>query len=189
LRAAWGASDHDIVALYVGRIAPEKNLELAVEAYRAMQRVGGARRFVLVGDGPQRAALQKRHPDLVFPGALIGQQLAAHYASADVFLFPSETETFGNVVLEAMASGLALVAYDYAAARMHVTDRETGVLIPYGQAAAFVAGAAQLARSPLRLARMRRRAPASLASVAWPRVIERFEAILTDALGQRRTPS
>jgi len=154
-----------------------------------MQRVGGARRFVLVGDGPQRAALQKRHPDLVFPGALIGQQLAAHYATADVFLFPSETETFGNVVLEAMASGLALVAYDYAAARMHVTHGETGVLIPYGQAAAFVAGAVELARSPLRLARMRRRAPASLASVAWPRVIERFEAILSDALGQRRTPS
>src|SRR5436189_6479935 len=69
LRAAWGASEHDIVALYVGRIAPEKNVERAVEAYRAMQRVGGARRFVLVGDGPQRAALQKRHPDLVFPGA------------------------------------------------------------------------------------------------------------------------
>src|SRR5213592_1767352 len=59
LRAAWGASEHDIVALYVGRIAPEKNLELAVEAYRGMQRVGGARRFVLVGDGPQWAALQK----------------------------------------------------------------------------------------------------------------------------------
>ncbi len=189
LRAAWGASDHDIVALYVGRIAPEKNLELAVDAYRAMQRVGGARRFVLVGDGPQRAALQKRHPDLVFCGAIIGQQLAAHYASADVFLFPSETETFGNVVLEAMASGLALVAYDYAAARMHVTHGETGVLIPYGQAAAFVAGAVELARSPLRLARIRRRAPASLASVAWPRVIDRFEAVLTDALGQRRTPS
>src|SRR5439155_728251 len=143
LRAAWGVSEHDTVALYVGRIAPEKNLELAVEAYRAMQRVGGARRFVLVGDGPQRAALQKRHPDLVFCGAIIGEQLAAHYASADVFLFPSETETFGNVVLEAMASGLALVAYDYAAARMHVTHGETGVLIPYGQAAAFVAGAAE----------------------------------------------
>src|SRR5213592_1767351 len=131
----------------------------------------------------------RNHPDLVFPGALIAQQLAAHYATADVFLFPSETETFGNVVLEAMASGLALVAYDYAAARMHVTHGETGVLIPYGQAAAFVAGAVELARSPLRLARIRRRAPASLASVAWPRVIERFEAILSDALGQRRSPS
>src|SRR5437016_14341108 len=71
-----GVSEHDIVALYVGRIAPEKNLELAVEAHRAMQQVGGARRFVLVGDGPQRAALQKRHPDLVFCGAVLGEQLA-----------------------------------------------------------------------------------------------------------------
>jgi len=188
LRAAWGVSEHDIVALYVGRIAPEKNLELAVHAYRAMQRLG-ARRFVLIGDGPQRAALQKQHPDLVFCGSLIGQQLAVHYASADVFLFPSETETFGNVTLEAMASGLAVVAYDYAAARMHVTHGETGVLVPYRQARAFVEGAVGLIRSPLLLARVRRQAPTAVASVAWPRVVERFEAILADALGQRREPS
>src|SRR5207249_10128845 len=76
------------------------------------------------------------------------------YATADVFLFPSETETFGNVVLEAMASGLALVAYDYAAARMHVTHGETGVLIPYGQAAAFVACAVELARSDRKSTRL-----------------------------------
>jgi len=189
LRASWGVSEHDVVALYVGRIAPEKNLELAVDAYRAMQRLGAAQRFVLVGDGPQRPVLQKRHPDLVFCGLLSGQPLAAHYASADVFLFPSETETFGNVTLEAMASGLAVVAYDYAAARMHVTHGETGVLIPYRQARAFVEGACRLVRSPLLLAHLRRQAPASVASVAWPRVVERFEAILTDALGQRREPS
>ena len=188
LRAAWGVSEHEVVVLYVGRIAPEKNLELAIDAYRAMQVLGTSRRFVLVGDGPQRAALQKRHPDLRFCGVLTGEELAVHYASADIFLFPSETETFGNVTLEAMASGLAVVAYDYAAARMHVTHGETGVLIPYGQASAFVEGAVGLARSPLLLARVRRRAPASLALVAWARVVERFEAILTDALEQRREP-
>jgi len=186
LRSAWGVSEHDVVVLYVGRIAPEKNLELAIEAYRAMQLRGGTRRFVLVGDGPQRASLQQRHPDLVFCGLLTGQQLAVHYASADVFLFPSETETFGNVTLEAMASGLAVVAYDYAAARMHVTHGETGMLVPYGQATAFVEAAVTLARSPLVLARVRRRAPASVARAAWPQVVERFEAILLDALGQRR---
>src|SRR5262245_10602714 len=186
LRSAWGVSEHDVVVLYVGRIAPEKNLELAIDAYRAMQLRGGTRRFVLVGDGPQRASLQQRHPDLVFCGLLTGQQLAVHYASADVFLFPSETETFGNVTLEAMASGLAVVAYDYAAARMHVTHGETGMLVPYGQATAFVEAAVTLARSPLVLARVRRRAPASVARAAWPQVVERFEAILLDALGQRR---
>jgi glycosyltransferase involved in cell wall biosynthesis len=189
LREAWGVSERDVVALYVGRIAAEKNLELAIDAYRAMQALGASRRFVLVGDGPQRAALQKRHPDLLFCGVLTGPELAVHYASADVFLFPSETETFGNVTLEAMASGLAVVAYDYAAARMHMTHGETGVLIPYGQASAFVEGAVGLARSPLLLARVRRRAPASVARTAWPRVVERFEAILMEALGQRREPS
>src|SRR5437879_12039408 len=113
-----------------------------------MQQVGGARRFVLVGDGPQRAALQKRHPDLVFCGAIIGADLAAHYASADVFLFPSETETFGNVTLEAMASGLAVVAYDYAAARVHIENGVTGALAHPGDARGFVDAAVALARSP-----------------------------------------
>ena len=127
LRATWGAGSKDLVALYVGRLAPEKNVPLAVEAYRAMQRVQSAARCVIVGDGPLRGELEKAHPDLVFCGMRTGADLAAHYASADVFLFPSETETFGNVTLEAMASGLVVVAYDYAAARIHVAHGESGV--------------------------------------------------------------
>jgi glycosyltransferase involved in cell wall biosynthesis len=131
LRRMWRASRSDLVVLYVGRIAPEKNLGLAIESYRAMQRVNNAVKFVIVGDGPLRAALQKKHPDLIFCGVHTGEELAKRYASADVFLFPSETETFGNVTLEAMASGLGVVAYDYAAARMHITHGATGVLAPY----------------------------------------------------------
>jgi len=76
-----------------------------------MQRCSDAVKFVIVGDGPLRATLQTQHPDLIFCGVHRGEQLARHYASADVFLFPSETETFGNVTLEAMASGLVGVAY------------------------------------------------------------------------------
>ena len=178
LRASWGISDHEVVALYVGRLAPEKNLDVAINAYRAMRRSGTASRFVLVGDGPLRDGLRKSHPDLLFPGVLTGNDLAAHYASADVFLFPSETETFGNVTLEALASGLAVVAYDYAAAHMHMSHGETGMVIPYGQPHAFVQAAVTLADSPALLARVRRQAPASVAHVAWPRVVERFEAIL-----------
>jgi glycosyltransferase involved in cell wall biosynthesis len=108
LRRAWGASEADLVVLWVGRLAPEKNIALAIEAYRAMQRARSSLRFVVVGDGPSRAELQRAHPDLLFCGALRGERLAAHYASADVFLFPSETETFGNVTLEALASGLVV---------------------------------------------------------------------------------
>jgi len=147
-----------------------------------MRRLRPALRFVIVGDGPLRPALQQAHPDLLFCGAITGERLATHYASADVFLFPSTTETFGNVTLEALASGLAVVAYDYAAARMHIVHGETGTLVPYGDAGAFVAGAAALARSPETLLGMRRQAGASVGLLEWARVVERFEALLTEAV-------
>jgi glycosyltransferase involved in cell wall biosynthesis len=178
LRREWGASDGELVALYVGRLAPEKNVELAVAAYRAMQRERGALRFVVVGDGPLRAALTSAHPDLVFRGFRTGDDLAAHYASADVFLFPSETETFGNVTLEAMASGLAVVAFDYAAARVHLEHGVTGVLAAPGDTRGFVAAAAALARAPESLPALRRRARRAMEGLDWSRVIERFEQLL-----------
>jgi glutamate-1-semialdehyde 2,1-aminomutase len=180
LRAARGLGEDGLAALYVGRLAAEKNIGLAVDAYRAMQRSRGGLRFVIVGDGPLRAALQQAHPDLVFCGMRFGQQLAACYASADVFLFPSETETFGNVTLEAMASGLAVVAYDYAAAAMHVRHGETGVLVRRGAAAAFVEGAAALARSPRSIEGMRRQARLHATSVDWHRVVRQFETLLNE---------
>ena len=177
LRRAWGTSAGDLVALYVGRLAPEKNVEVAVTAYRAMQAHPRVRRLVLVGDGPVRAVLERAHPDLLFCGAVTGERLAVHYASADVFLFPSETETFGNVTIEALASGLAVVAYDYAAARQHVVHGETGLLVPHGDRAAFIAAAAGLPVRP-DLVRMRRRARASVAELGWERVVQRIETLL-----------
>jgi glycosyltransferase involved in cell wall biosynthesis len=181
LRAAWGARDEDTVALYVGRLAPEKNVPLAAEAYRAMRRAQGAARLVIVGDGPLRGELEQAHPDLIFCGMRTGEQLAEHYASADVFLFPSETETFGNVTLEAMASGLVVLAYDYAAAHIHIADGESGVLVPRGDSRGFVEAAAVLARQPARLAEMGRRARAHAASIDWPSVVKPFEALLIGA--------
>jgi glycosyltransferase involved in cell wall biosynthesis len=184
LRREWGACDDDLVVLYVGRLAPEKNVELAVAAYRAMQRERLGLRFVVVGDGPLRAALGRTHPDLVFRGFRTGDDLAAHYASADVFLFASETETFGNVTLEAMASGLAVVAYDYAAARVHVEHGVTGVVAAPGDARGFVAAAAALARAPQSLPALRRRARAAMEAVDWSRVVERFEQLLLADAGR-----
>ncbi len=185
LRRMWRASENDLVVLYVGRVASEKNLGLAIESYRAMQRVNPAVKFVIVGDGPLREALQKEHADLIFCGVHQGEELAKHYASADVFLFPSETETFGNVTLEAMASALVVVAYDYAAARMHITDGETGMLVPYGRsAAAFVDAAIRLAREPQALSRIRQQAREHAATLDWQRVVQRFAGILMGALDQ-----
>jgi glycosyltransferase involved in cell wall biosynthesis len=181
LRRAWGASESDLVALYVGRVAPEKNIELAVRAYHAMRQIGGVVRFVVVGDGPSRVALQQALPDVCFGGVMTGEPLAEHYASADVFLFPSLTETFGNVTLEAMASGLVVVAYDYAAARAHVEPGHSGVLVPYRDAHAFVEAAAALARSPERRAEMRAHVRESVAHLHWDHVVARFETWLAEA--------
>ena len=146
-----------------------------------MQRVASGAKFVIVGDGPLRATLQDKHPDIIFCGVHHGRELAQRYASADVFLFPSETETFGNVTLEAMASGLAVVAFDYAAARMHLIDGESGVLVPYGDSRAFVNATAKVAHESQSLVRMRRQARAHATSLDWHRVVERFAALLIDA--------
>ena len=163
--------------IYVGRIAGEKNVPLAVDAFRAIQRVAPAARFVLVGDGPARETLERGHPDLIFAGVRTGDDLARHYASADLFLFPSETDTFGNVTLEAMASGLTVVAFDYAAAHQHVTDGEDGWLVPLGDRAAFV-DRAVAACGRANLAVMGRRARARVAPLGWDDIARRFAALV-----------
>jgi glycosyltransferase involved in cell wall biosynthesis len=144
LRESWGACDEAPVLLCVGRIAAEKSLGLALQAYRALQARVPATRMVMVGDGPQRAALAAAYPDVLFVGTRHGEDLAAHYASADVFLFPSVTETFGNVVLEAMASGLPLVAFDRAAAGEHVANGISGLVIPEADTRGFITSAYEL---------------------------------------------
>src|SRR5260221_8025234 len=155
LRAAWGCREGDTVVLHVGRIAPEKNLGLFVDAALEMRAIDAKLRVVLVGDGPQGPLLRKRHPDFVFAGMRTGEDLAEHYASADVFLFPSTTETFGNVTLEAMASGLAVVAYDYAAAQQYLRHGVSGLLAPRGDAGEFAQMAARLAPNPKLGSRLR----------------------------------
>jgi glycosyltransferase involved in cell wall biosynthesis len=95
LRASWNASPETPVIVIVGRIAAEKNLELAIRAFTAMQNSAPNLRCVMVGDGPLREKLAANHPSIHFAGIQTGDDLARHYASADILLFPSETETFG----------------------------------------------------------------------------------------------
>lgn len=187
LRASWGAGEHDIVALHVGRLAPEKNLGLVVESARAMQAVTRRLRVVVVGDGPAAAALRAAHRELVFAGMRSGTALAAHYASADVFLFPSLTETFGNVVTEAMASRLAVVAFDYAAARQHLRHRHTGMLAPFASAAPFVENAQELAADPRLREKLREGAHATARGLGWDRVLDDLEATLHAVIARSRT--
>jgi glycosyltransferase involved in cell wall biosynthesis len=185
LRRNWGLADHELGVLYVGRIAAEKNLQLAVDAYYKMQRIDGAIKFILVGDGPLRAGLQKQYPMLIFSGMKTGEALARHYASGDIFLFPSETETFGNVTLEAMASGLAVVAYNCAAAKLHIAHNDNGLLAPCGDSTAFIDSAARLVRDRRLLYKLRRKARETAGALDWAHVIGSFESWLDTAMANR----
>ncbi len=129
LRAAWGAAPDTLVLLHVGRIAPEKNLDAVVRTFQALLQQGRDVKLVFVGDGPSRPAIAEQLPQAVFAGMQGGESLATHYASGDVFLFPSLTETFGNVTPEALASGLAVVACDCAAAAQIIRPGRNGHLV------------------------------------------------------------
>lgn len=145
LRAHWGLADDELAVVHVGRLAPEKNLNLLLRAFAAIEKRQPRARLVVVGDGPCRAALAAAHPRVLFAGMRAGEDLARHYASADLFLFPSLSETFGNVTLEAMASGLAVVAFDYGAAHEAISDASQGLRVAFGDADAFVDAACALA--------------------------------------------
>lgn len=182
LRAEWGARSATPVAIVVGRVAPEKNFELALAAFDHLRRAVPDVRCVVVGDGPLREKLAESHRWVRFTGVKTGEELARHYASADVLLFPSETETFGNVLLEGMASGLATVSYDYAASALHVTHGRDGFHAPKGDRAGFlrqaVAALALRPADPLRLA-----ARESAESVGWETVVSDFENRLAGVAG------
>jgi glycosyltransferase involved in cell wall biosynthesis len=175
LRASWNAGPDTLVALCVGRLAPEKNLGTVIAAVEAMRERDARLRLVLVGDGPERARLQQRCPEAIFAGTRRGNDLAAHYASADVFLFPSVTETFGNVVPEAMASGLAVVAYDHAAAGQLVRPGHSGLLARLDDSTAFCQLAQQLAGDLPRARAMGREARETAQRLDWGRIIEAIE--------------
>jgi glycosyltransferase involved in cell wall biosynthesis len=181
LRASWGAGPETVVALCVGRLAPEKNLGTVLAAADAMRGAGrdapqGRLRLVLVGDGPERASLQQRCPDAVFAGVRRGEDLATHYASADVFLFASTTETFGNVVPEAMASGLAVVAYEHAAAGQLIRSGENGLLARLHDVPGFCRAAHDLGGDLARVRALGRQARQTAARLDWGRIVDRVEA-------------
>lgn len=163
LRQQWGVNEHQPVALYVGRLAVEKNLTLLQETYQAMANVRPDMAFVVVGDGPARQQLEAQLPNAHFTGFINQQALARYYASADIFVFPSLSETWGNVVTEAMACGLAVIAYRQAASATLIQNGQNGICVPAGDAEAFCQAGVDLCQHPAdyarygRLARLRAR--------------------------------
>ncbi len=177
LRAAWGLVKNDLAVIHVGRIAPEKNLDLAVLAFRNLQRERPDARFIWIGDGPAREALAQANPDFVFCGMQRNESLTRHFASGDLFLFPSLSETFGNVTLESMASGVPVVAFDYGAAHEHLRSGLHGMAVK--DDAAFVAAAMTVAGDDALRLRMGRAAHEAVQHLHPERVAADFDEILT----------
>jgi len=177
MRASWGVAPGEKVVLSVGRLAPEKNLGLLARAFDAMRAEQQGLRLVVVGDGPEREAFQTRCPGAIMAGARSGLDLAEHYASADMFLFPSLTETYGNVTPEAMASGLAVLAFDYAAGAELIRHGDNGLLAPFGDEDAFVRRATDLASQPSLADRLRQGARESTLALDWSHIVRQVEEV------------
>nr|WP_281387980.1 glycosyltransferase [Puniceicoccus vermicola] len=186
MRKSWGAPPDSPVFLTVGRVASEKNMQLLFRAWEKIRTQRPDARLVIVGDGPERKALEKAWPDALFAGARRGDDLAAHYASADFFLFPSITETFGNVVTEALASGLVVLAFDYAAPGKFIQHEENGFIVPFKNEEAFLTVADCLTPSDQDWSAMREAARETGLQLSWEAVLERFVKDLREAIAQQK---
>jgi glycosyltransferase involved in cell wall biosynthesis len=193
LRAAWGVEPDGLAVIHVGRLAAEKNYPLLFRAFDAIKAVQPKARLVIVGDGPLLSACQRERPDAVFTGFYTGASLARYYASGDIYLHTSVTETFGNVVTEALGSGLAVVAFDYAAAHEFIRSEENGLLVPLTDPSAFLTHATRLARDPGLRARLSAAGPATARGLSWDAIVDRFAEDLKEAVdefhSQRRSAS
>lgn len=185
LRRAVGADDRTPIVLLVSRLVREKDLADLVEMDALLRARGARHRLVLVGDGPMRAELEASLPDAHFAGHQAGEALARWYASGDVFVFPSTTETFGNVVTEALASGLPAVVVDRGGPPDQVEPGGNGWIARANDPADLADRVESLLRDPEARARMGRRAVASARERDWSaingRLLDSYAAVVAAA--------
>ena len=183
LRGELGAVGNSPVAIVVGRVSGEKNISLAIQAFIRMRQLCPEINCVVIGDGPVLNKLKRDHPDVRFPGYKTGEELAKYYASADIMLFPSETETFGNVLIEGMASGLATLSYDYAAAAWHGKDHENLLKVEKGNEAAFLNAAEKLLDPTTRM-QLGSAARRTAESLSWAGIVAELETIFREVIAK-----
>jgi phosphatidylinositol alpha 1,6-mannosyltransferase len=190
LRAQAGADDATPILLMVSRLVKEKDMADLVQMDRILRQRGNTHRLVLVGDGPMRGELQSALPDAFFAGHQGGDDLARWYASGDVFVFPSTTETFGNVVLEAQASGLPAVVVDKGGPPDLVEPGATGFIARANDPADLAAQCETLLRDPERRARMGGQAREAARARDWAaingRLLESYRAVVHQHRQTRR---
>ncbi len=182
LRKTWGATDQSQVMISVGRMAPEKNLEQVLKTFEALKLLGTDLKLVMVGDGPLREQFQLKYPEIIFPGMLVQSELAKYYASADLFVFPSQTETFGNVTLEALASGIPVLAFDCAAARDWVQTGVNGWLVPENDPDGFARKAVEIFNTKNLLSQVTQSTRQQIVRLDWDQISEQVESVLWDAI-------
>ena len=177
--------DRDQVLGFVGRLSVEKNVALLVRVQGELERLGHRSfHFLVVGHGGDEAWLRERLPRAEFTGVLRGEALSAAYANMDLFVFPSHTDTFGNVVLEALASGVPAIVTPDGGPKTIVRDGETGRIVPDDEFATAVSG---ILRDPAKHAEMRAAARAYALTASWDAVFEGVYAGYDSILPSRRT--
>lgn len=181
--------DDEAVVAFVSRLVWEKGLDVYADVIERLERQGVFHRSLIVGDGPAREELESRLPNTIFTGFLEGTELARAYAASDIFLFPSDTETFGNVTLEAMASGLPTVCADAAGSRDLVEDGTTGRLCPPGNVEAFTDAVCTLVVDDIRRDRMGTAARKRAQDFTWPAVLDRMSRYYDEVLAHHPSPS
>ena len=175
--------------LHVGRVAAEKNLGLVFQAWEAARSQFPNTKLVLAGDGPQRAFWTAKYPDTIWTGFLTGVDLAEAYASADLMLFPSRTETFGNVLLEAMASSLVTVSYHLAAARRFIDPGVNGFTATQETDDAWLRQVLRALRERRRWPRIAEAARLSVDNQSWSHITRVYEHWLMRAAGLDPAPA
>ncbi len=185
-RRSQGFDDARPVIVFLGRIVMEKGLAVFAEAIARLEAATGPAQVLVIGEGPAGAWLRERLPRAVFTGHLSAEALATAVASGDILLNPSCTETFGNVNLEAMASGLAMVCADAPNTRSLITPGHSGILCAAADPAAFAQALQTLFAEPGLCGRLASGALAQSAAYRWPEILDQVVAVYAEALNPKR---
>src|SRR5690242_15016137 len=175
--AKFGSTNGKVRLLYVGRISKEKNLDVLANAYRRLRDEGLPVELLLVGHGPYSEALAEAVPDAIFTGYLRGKDLAEAYASADIFAFPSTTDTFGNVIIEAQASGIPVIVSDTGGPKELVEENANGFVTKSRDVEDFTSAIRKLVSDKDLREKMGERARESVVNRTWPSAFRKFWAI------------
>jgi glycosyltransferase involved in cell wall biosynthesis len=185
-RRSLGIADDEVAISFAGRLVKEKNTAIYMRVLNALTAKGLKAKPLVIGDGPEMAAMKAGLKNGIFVGFLHGEELARAYASSDIFFFPSESETFGNLTLEAMASGLPAVNAISSGSNSLVAEGVTGHLVSARDEQALAARLAALAEDPALRQRMGEAARTRALDFSWDHILSGLLASYMDVLSEAR---